>query len=220
MKNKTVLIGIVLLLLVVLGGGVFMVMNKNPGTAVQSTVADAQVTTPGGGGSVQKTLKELFTSGVAQKCTFSNTSETPAVQGVTYISSGKVRGDFSTAIADKTITSHMIVEGNTNYMWTDEQKVGFKMTIDTDAAATPVPTGSAMSQQAFDMNKTMEYNCSPWVVDASLFVPPTNIEFSDFSDMLKSSGEGIPAGNQTACKACEQLTGESKTQCQTALGCE
>ncbi len=219
MKNKSVLIGIAFLLLIVLGGGAYMMMSKSD-TASPSTVADAMVATPSGGGSVQKTLKELFTSGVAQKCTFSNTSETPAVQGVTYISSGKVRGDFTTAIADKTITSHMIVEGNTNYMWTDEQKIGFKMTMDTDAATTPMPTGSAMSQQAFDMNKTMEYNCSPWVVDASLFVPPTNIEFSDFSDMLKSSGEGIPAGNQTACKACEQLTGESKTQCQTALGCE
>ena len=220
MKNKSVLIVVVLLLLALLGGGAFMMMNKPGSSPTKATVADAQGTTPTSGGSVQKTLKELFTSGVAQKCSFSNKSEAPAVEGVTYISSGKMRGDFTTAVADKTITSHMIVEGKTNYMWTDEQKVGFKMTIDTDAMETPVPTGSNVQQQALDMNKSMEYDCTPWVVDASLFVPPADIEFSDFGDMLKpSAGATSGSGNQVACKACEQLTGESKTQCQTALGC-
>lgn len=222
MKHKTVLISALLLFLLFAGGGIFMILNRSGSTASnQISVADAQRATSATDTSVQKTLKELFTSGVSQKCSFNNTTESPAVAGETYISAGKIRSDFTTEVDGKTITSHMIVDGNTNYVWTDEQNVGFKMTIDVNAAETPMPSGSAPQQQVLDMNKTMDYSCTPWIVDASLFVPPANIDFSDFSEMFKPSDDvSSVSENQTACMACDQLTGEAKTQCQTALGCE
>src|SRR3989344_3830565 len=58
-----------------------------------------------------KSLKDLLSSGVAQKCAFSSSDESGSSEGVTYVSSGKVRGDFTTTSSGKETNSHMISDG-------------------------------------------------------------------------------------------------------------
>jgi hypothetical protein len=37
-----------------------------------------------------------------------------------------------------------------------------------------------------DLEKDTEFKCSPWVVDASKFETPSNIQFMDVSELLKN----------------------------------
>lgn len=174
-----------------------------------------------------KSLKDLLTSGVAQKCEFSTTDDSGTSEGVTYISGGKMRGDFSSTYSGKKTLSHMIVDGKTNYIWTDGEKTGFKTTIEdddsSDIPATDPATGQ-FSTQGADLDQKADYKCSAWVVDGSYFTPPSNVTFSDLSEMFKApSGEnpvpGAGGGASGQCSVCDSLDGEDKTSCLSALGC-
>jgi hypothetical protein len=136
-----------------------------------------------------------------------------------YIAGGKVRGDFGTSINGVESKSHMIVDSNTSYLWTDGSKTGIKMAFDPNAkpVATPGATGS------FDASANMNYKCSAWVTDTSKFTLPTDVTFSSFAvpstSPAKTNGT-TGSSNSSQCSYCESLTGDSKTQCMSALNCK
>lgn len=211
--NKKVLVAVVLLLLAV--GGYFgytkFMGGKVPGVP--------------GTSSGPKSLKDLLSAGVAQKCTFSSTSESGSSEGTTYISGGKVRGDFTTVASGKTMVSHMISDGKTSYIWTDGEKNGFKMTVSDQPTATGAKTdytGGSSTNSAADLNQQADYKCSGWVTDGSYFTPPTTVTFTDFSQMYAptSNAPSQGSGSSSQCSYCNSLTGDDKTQCLTALKCK
>jgi len=157
-------------------------------------------------------LRQLLAGGIAQKCTFSS----EATQGTVYMSGGKMRGDMKTTADDKTIVSHMLVDGTTTYIWMDDQTAGYKMSWEN---STPAPTGEA--RPGFDPDRDVDYDCGVWVTDGSQFTLPTNVTFSDMSKIITPSGMApkTTPGSQSQCDACNNLTGTAKTQCLTALGC-
>ncbi|HET7099481.1 MAG TPA: hypothetical protein VFI61_04595 [Patescibacteria group bacterium] len=210
--NKKVIIAVVVLLLLAVAGVAYSKMKS--GGAVPGG------TTAGGVTSGSKSLKDLLTSGVAQKCTYSTTTDNMTSSGTTYISNGKVRGDFSSTVSGKTTASHMIVDGKTNYIWTDGTKTGFKTTVE-DSTTTTNTSGNT-SGEFGDLNQKSDYKCSAWVVDSSYFTPPADVAFSDFSALMNPSA--VPtsgqSGNSTQCSYCNSLTGSDKTQCLSALNCK
>jgi len=204
MNKKMVIVAIVLLLLLL--GGWYLMKSKKAVSSVTSVTSG----TP----NEQKSLKDLLSSGIAQKCTYSG--------GTTYISSGKVRGDFSTTISDKTTASHMISDGKTSYIWTDGEKNGFKMTLGespTPGTTSQTPGNSAAS--GTDLNQKADYKCSNWTVDESYFTPPGTVTFTDLSQMTNPSGAPTSGtgGTSSQCSYCNTLSGDDKTQCLTALKC-
>ncbi len=124
----------------------------------KKTPAPAQTSGP-------TSLKDLIAANIPQKCTFP--------EGTVYISGGKFRGDFVP-------NSHMISDSKTSYIWTDDQKQGFKMTVDADAK-TEAQTEAA--KEAVDVNAKLDYKCGAWLPDASMFNTPAGIEFTDFSNL-------------------------------------
>lgn len=193
-KKVLIVIGIVLLLLV---GGYFYI-NSKKGTG---TINEEQP-------SAATSLKNLIAKGVAQSCTYS----TEGTNGSVYVSGGAVRGDFETTV-DKVVTkSHMIVKDNTSYIWTDGQTAGFKMSFDPNA--TPAGTSGA-SNESFDASANMNYKCKTWIVDNSKFALPTGVTFSTFA--IPSTG--ATTGTSSQCSYCNNLSGDDKTQCLTALKC-
>jgi hypothetical protein len=162
-----------------------------------------------------KSLKDLLSAGVAQECSF---TDPEGNSGSVFITSGKMRGDFTTKSDKETIKSHMVVDGNTSYMWMDGQESGYKFSF--DAANAPTPT--AGQPQTFDTNKQMDYKCKPWIVTGSMFSLPGNIKFTDFSQLMapKTTGTAPATGDQSACAACDQVPADAKAQCRTALGCK
>lgn len=222
-KIVTVIVVILLLLLLLVGGLYFM--KKSPQIAMQNetgksqNAAQDQVQKP----SAMTTLKDLLTSGSSQKCTFEEKSDSFSVSGTTYISGGKVRSDYSSGVGTVMSSGHMITDGKTSYIWTEGQTTGFKMAFDeansdgstnTTKDKTTTPTDTTTSKEGVDPNKAMNYNCSGWSADNSMFTPPANIKFSDLNSMKSPSTTG---NNQ--CSVCNSLSGEEKTQCLSALKC-
>jgi hypothetical protein len=222
MKNKNVLITVVVLALIVLGAGAYFTLGNKGGQGPKGGPSASQNQGPAPQNS-PKTLKDLLASSISQKCTFTNTTEdaSTTMDGVVYTSGGKIRGDFTSKTQEKTYVTHIVVENKTNYMWMDDEKAGYKITID-ETTATPSTEGQ-QTNTAVDMNKSFDYKCSPWVADNSLFAVPTNVTFADMSSFANPSqapSTSGSTGSSTQCSACNSLTGEAKTQCLTALKCQ
>lgn len=208
MNKKIILVGALLLLI---AGGYFMFTksSKNsPDTSGQSA------------NSAPKSLKDLLTAGVAQKCTFSMTQESGNQSGTTYITNGKLRGDFTSQANGKTMETHMIVSGNTSYVWQEGEKEGFKSSFDPSTSVSGSEAQSASTTASLDFNKQGDYKCSAWVVDESMFTPPSDVKFNDFSQLMKPTTSGTGQGESSQCSVCDSLSGDDKTQCRTALSCK
>lgn len=169
--NKKLLLGLGLLLL--LGGGYF-VMNrgKAPSTGTETSTQTETQTEP----SAPNSLKDLLTSANAQKCTFSSTEGQATTEGTVYVANKQVRGDFKTTESGKTpSTSNLMTDGKVLYLWGSELGTsGIKLTIEASEEATSSASGGTA-----DLNKPMDFNCSAWVVDSSVFELPAGVNFTE-----------------------------------------
>ncbi len=79
------------------------------------------------------------------------------------------------------------------------------------------------SNKYVNQDEKMDYKCSSWPVNSGMFVPPANITFTDYSEMMKQvedSTKANPEMKAAQCQACDSLPeGESKTSCKQTLGC-
>lgn len=174
--NKKAIIAVIVLLLLGVGGFAFWKTQQD------------KVGGPTSGVSGFKSLKDLLSSGVAQKCTYSTTDEKGTSEGTTYVSGGKMRGDFTSVITGKTEKTHMITDGKTNYIWVDGEKTGLKTVVEPSSAPNPTDVPVTQTETAnggVDINKPADYKCSTWIADGSLFSPPADVKFTDFSEMFK-----------------------------------
>ncbi|HLE49398.1 MAG TPA: hypothetical protein VI819_05205 [Patescibacteria group bacterium] len=214
MNNKVIVAAVVLILLLV-GGGAYLMMSKKSGvttpTSVNNSQGSAVQETTGSG---QKSLKDLLLAGVPQKCSFSDVSSGVEMDGTSYIAGGKVRADFNSKTEGKATSGHTIVDGNTSYIWMDGSQTGFKMEVNE----TESDTSSNTNQEGLDLNKSIDYKCSTWLPDQSLFNPPSDVSFTQFSaPPTQAAGSNTQLNN--LCSSCDALTGDQKTQCLSALNC-
>lgn len=226
MKNKYILIGVIILLILA-GGWYFMVGSNKSQTATSDSMMkkqDAQ------SGSQMTSLTDLLSMGKNQACTFSySKAETGSSQGTAYISGKKIATSFSTTTPDgKKMTGNMINDGMYMYTWTSDTKQGYKIPI-TESMQEQIEDAKNNPEQAqkqyMDPNAKIEYNCSGWNVDESTFTPPSDITFMELGDTKKMM-EQVQQGSDTTgdvkaqqCAACDSVPGESKAACKQALGC-
>src|SRR3989338_9735133 len=99
MKNKSlVIIGVILLILAV--GGAFVVMNKKTSPAGTSLIPQTQTGSQESG--MKATLKDLLAKNIPQKCTFSDKNDDYDMSGTMYIAGSRSRGDFNSRSEEKT----------------------------------------------------------------------------------------------------------------------
>ena len=171
-KNKGIIIAIGIVLL--LGVGYFLMKSRGSAPLRQGSAGQTETS------SGMKSLKDLLSAGIAQKCTYSTTDDSGTSEGTTFISGGKMRGNFSMMASGKTTKSHMISDGKTSWIWTDGETTGFKMMVEETSEESSIEGGT-------DWDQKVDYKCSPWVTDGSYFTPPSNVEFTDFSELLKGA---------------------------------
>lgn len=212
MNKKTTIIAIVVIFLIALGLGGFFLMSKKTVTPETKKVITKQ-TTPKKPVPEMKSIKDLLVSGAPQQCSYTDATTTANISGTSYIAAGKIRGDFTTTTDKTTTTGHMIIDGKTSYLWMDGQTTGFKMSFDPTSVATP----SAKESQGIDPNKAMNFTCSGWTVDSSVFVPPATIKFTDAAALMAPKAGTTTPVNQ--CVTCAALSGEAADQCKAALKC-
>jgi hypothetical protein len=175
--------GIVIVIIVIVGA--MYLMNKSSGgsgaptdqTAVQpvattSTAQNAAAPTsatanPATGSG---TIASLMAMG-SVTCTV-NVAGTNPSSGTVYVSGGKMRGDFTTTIQGKSMHASMINDGTYMYSWSTMAPEGVKIKVTAGAAAS-----GASAHAGVNPSTNVNYNCSPWTVDAGQFTPPSAISF-------------------------------------------
>ncbi len=224
MKNKSILIGIIVILLLAVGGYFFM-QNKTPGIMEEVTGKKMAPSEQTG----MMSLKELMASGANQMCTFSYSGPNGSTEGTSYIANNNVRTDFKgTDENGKTYEGGMIMDGSYAYSWTTDTKEGIKMPI-TETLEQEIDKSQQnedlYNPQYVDPDAKTDYKCSNWNIDNSKFTPPSDITFIDMSEQMKVYDEMMKQNtestdSQSACAACDSLTGEAATACKQALKCE
>lgn len=221
MNRNFVIIGSVIVLLI-LAAGSFFFLNRPGSTPAVSSPTPQPSTSPSV--VMEKTsLKSFMGMSGDQKCEFSDPETNNS--GAVYLSSGKFRGDFSSNINGKLTPSHMINDGKDVYIWMDDQQTGFKTTLE----AIEQVSGTTGVNQTVDINKQVDYKCESWTADPLKFVVPVEIKFQDMGKMMQDAAKmmpstspktsALPSSNAAACATCDNLEGQARTQCRTALKC-
>jgi len=181
--------------------------------------------------SISGSIEDLVKLGRSIKCDIPKT-DTSTISGTVYISGNKARSDFEVNNGSgSTIAAHFILDGVTMYSWNDADKTqAMKFSLsDMEKFKTNV---QAKSGGVSNYSNKMDYSCTNWTVDSSYFVPPADINFSDFSQLINKIQSQLPnlkndtsansaSNNQALCATCDKMPNAAvKAQCLQGLGCK
>ena len=190
--KKTYLVagGIVILILLI----TYLIFQNTASAPSESTSETAALITNGESDRTSETMssfKDFIGMGSAFTCTYGAQS-TDGGQGVLYASNGKMRIDFSEGVGGnpQTGSGSVIIDGSYQYMWDERSKEGMKMSLQAFDAVDPsddasVPKETSAPNYAELMQTYQDTDCKPWSVDPSKFVPPTDMSFTDYGQMLQ-----------------------------------
>ncbi len=197
--SKKIILVLVLAILLILTLG-FFIFKDNQATSLMvsdvnntaTSTYDVKPTELKGKGS----LNSLLSRGENLECsiTYQNaTASDSEINGSYFVSQNRMRGDFIVMDNGKQMVSSMITKDNMMYNWSeiDGQKFGMKvdMTELKKAEASTTPD----THEPVPTDADVQYECKPWNnVDGSIFEPPTDIIFRDFSNVMNT---GMEYGN-------------------------
>ena len=144
--------------------------------------------------SQSSSLRDLLAMGQNQKCTVSTSAvdETDGTktdtQGTIYISGKKMAQEVIVTSTDKEMPSvnmSMVSDGTYMYTWNPQKKdQGMKLKITESEGTTETKGNTAKGAVNFD--EKVNVKCSPWIVDNSKFTVPTDVNFTDLSEVMKN----------------------------------
>lgn len=207
-KSTLLIIAGVALVIAVLVGGYFFLNKKAQAPEEPSTASQEQKQETG---LIKSSIKSLLSGGKNVICTVKYPDGEETAEGKIYVSGQKMRGDFNMTVSGKAMESHMISDGSYVYSWSSESGQGVKMKIDqTEVKASP-------TSESVDIDKEVDMDCSSWGVDNSKFSIPSNIQFTDLSEMMMQTP--APGGQNQGSSVCDQITDPAaKAACMKAAG--
>ena len=184
MDTKAI-IGLIVAIVVIGGGAWYFSSQKSVGTSGDALEQQADTMKESKG---MGTFAELIGKVGTWKCTVRmNVAEAPS-EGVAYIADGKVRADFTSkvqALGGKEVQSSMIQTDGYVYTWSNMMPQGMKMKV-------PLSNDPAVSEMVPDnYTEQVDYDCGPWMMDASKFTPPAEVSF------MELGANNLPAGMPT-----------------------
>lgn len=139
-------------------------------------------------GKFMGTFKDLMKKGEAVKCEYKVTMEGFEQKNTLYISGEKMRMDgITNMMGQGEIVNHMISVDGYSYMWNEDgTKKGTKMKLEEESATSAEDFENVQDQNVqMGFDTAVEMDCDKWNEDKNMFVPPSEITFDDFSEMLK-----------------------------------
>lgn len=198
MKKQLVPI-IILIVLLFIGGAFFLSRRPSPTSLTDSR--SGSVSEQSGVEKFTGSVMDLLKRKTAMKCTASSTEKGAEFSGTYYVdpASGRARIDTESASGEPgkpQIVSHVITDKDYAYIWQEGQKTGMKLSTKT-AEGTPTETktdesSTAPSVETAELNKNVDYSCSPWVIDAAMFTVPSDVTFENFEETMKQYA--VPSG--------------------------
>lgn len=224
--------------IVVLGGGAYLVltmMNGNteaPENQNEPTVEGEVVTENDDVEKVEPfegtgSFMALLARGQSLKCDFTHTDEESGytTSGTSYIDGENLRGDFEMTDGETTTETSVIRDGEYSYTW-GQTPFGDSMALKHKLTAQEKLEEDVMEQkqeEGFDLEEELDYRCVAWRADKSMFVPPSDIEFTDFTEGMMQHNRDLEmldgVNKEQMCAACDQVPPEAQAQCRASLGC-
>lgn len=166
-----ILIGVAAVAVVAVGG--FFVLNNFIYQEKQADTLEPRGADASEPGKTSGSIQDLAKRSGDWKCTVDASTAQSASSGVTYVSGGKIRADFTTAVEGYgNVDSHLVADGTDVYTWSSMMPQGIKT-----AQAAEGQGGTQTSGGGMDANQSYSYDCQPWSADASLFAPPADVTF-------------------------------------------
>ncbi|MCA9361041.1 hypothetical protein KC845_00635 [Candidatus Kaiserbacteria bacterium] len=192
--NKQIYIGVGVVVVLAVAGFIFINQsNKDGAQALSQTTnenseqnsAEDQMENKETGLS---NFRALMTAGGSQRCEFSTDAldSEHKSNGVAYISSDKIRVESQVMYDEAEYESSFLDNGEEIYAWgqTPDGEFAIKMSkSDIDDYSEYYPTDNG-----FDYDEDVEYECVSWTEVGSLFTPPNNVEFMDTAKMFEDIG--------------------------------
>ncbi len=228
MNKRNIIIGVILLILLVGCALVFskksVAPQKEEGTRMMKPDTPSQAQSP------MMSLSELLTSGKTQSCSYDYTDDTTGkMSGKVFLSGGKMRSDYSiTDKSGKETTGSVINDGTNMYMWLSSMPQGIKIAV-TEEMKKDIANSQGEAAKYVDMNKKVNYRCDAWTMNSTSFTPPSNVQFMDYSSVMKKSPQitddpenlqQYKGMKEMQCQSCDSLEdAPEKAQCKAALKC-
>lgn len=192
--------------LVIIGGGAlaFILVSKpapessQTATVAATTTALVETDTMTGSGSILGLM--TGNKGQNMECAFVFTSSGARSEGTGFFIDGKARVD--TLYSDDTskqIASYMIMDtpDDTMYVWSlvDGEQTGMKMSISENKkmaaqlSENNQPAKQAVTPEQLSPESDVQYTCKSWSPDVTVFIPPTDVAFTDMAEMNKLMGD-------------------------------
>lgn len=183
-NNSKLIIGVVVVVvLALLGFGAFKFLGSKGSS-----------TGTGQSGNVFTSIKDALSKSVSLQCDY--TDET-GIKTTAYIKAGAIRSDTTGKTPEE--SGSAIIKDKKMYFWNSQG--GFMMEFKDDKT-TPSTAPSNIGEKPEDvMNSLEKYkeSCKPAVVSDSLFTPPADVKFQDFSQLMKvptGAAGGAPVFNE------------------------
>ncbi len=196
--KKFLLVGVIIALLA--GGvAVFKILSQEPKIIVDDSTAKPNAAvetkkvefTPISGTDSLNTLLALNQN---MECTISYQSKGSVdspTEGTLFTSRNRLRGDFIIPGMGTDAVSSMILLDSNWYFWTEigGEKNGMKISLN-ELLATKKNDNAPEAGEAIPLDAPVNYECKPWsIIDGSIFEPPTDIIFKDYSDVINNGME-------------------------------
>ncbi len=135
---------------------------------------------------------DLIKTGKNLKCTFAFKNDEISTEGVTYVAGEKTRSEMNVKTSEgEEITTISLTDGKKMYTWNTGNNQGTEIDLTEFQGEEDMDTPEVNDEYKYDdQSKKMEYKCSPWInIDNSKFEVPSDIEFTNFSEMMKEMME-------------------------------
>jgi hypothetical protein len=165
---------------------------------------------------VSGTIKDLMGLDQAVKCTFENPDGQG--RGTVYAQGSKAKTEIEIDMDGQKISMNTLVDGEWMYQWGNSMMGNTKMNIKEmeklgEQYQEQNRERNQEPEQVQNYNQELNYNCSPWNGDSSVFSLPSGVEFTDTTKQLTDTINNAENMKQDLCKMCESLPGEAKTEC-------
>ena len=233
MNNKLVII--VLATVVVATGAIWLALSKKnsapggfgvPNPPQEANTQDASKPTDepankpadNAANDFNGTLTDLMATAVPSKCNAEFVIDGKTQKQMIYFDGKNLRSEMVMDMGGIENNVFVLVKDGWEYVWSknsaaDVAPMAMKMKF---SGFEPQKNPEAPPAQggAMDANQKMNFSCTPWAVDASLFELPAGIEFHDFTAAVQESLANSP---QSICDACDLIPDAgAKAECQKA----
>jgi hypothetical protein len=227
--TRQAIIAVAVGVIIVLGASAAFLYSKTQNTNESAATTVAQNESKSENASMSS-IVDLLSKNENTKCTFSSSTDEGETSGTVYVSGDKARGEFEVMVGKEKTTTNMIRQGDTFYMWGDSFPTGMKMVMSVDEWAQKAEqpqTEEALS--TFDPNYDVDFKCSNWTVDATLFDTPKDVKFISIEGMMnptktttddKTTETSEKTSTTDQCSICSALTGEAKNVCLEQFNCQ